>query len=194
MTDRSTTQHPTAPPDIDAYLARFGWHPEPELVGYRDEGASREALERLGDATWRAALDFLYGPAADRAMGDPSPYDEVRRRYFGRSARARAGADRTRSRPPRSSRSSGRASRAGQMNAQHPRQFGYFTPPPLPMSIMGELLAQIDQPGRRRLARRAGRRVRRGGGRALAVRPRRVRGRLVRAADARAGSWPTSWA
>ena len=43
------------------------------------------------------------------------------------------------------------------MNRQHPRQFGYFTPPPLPMSIMGELLAQVDQPGRRRLARRAGR-------------------------------------
>jgi L-2,4-diaminobutyrate decarboxylase len=35
----------------------------------------------------------------------------------------------------------------GLMNAQHPRQFGYFTPPPLPMSIMGELLAQVANQG-----------------------------------------------
>jgi glutamate/tyrosine decarboxylase-like PLP-dependent enzyme len=33
------------------------------------------------------------------------------------------------------------------MNAQHPRQFGYFTPPPLPISIMGELLAQMVNQG-----------------------------------------------
>ena len=33
------------------------------------------------------------------------------------------------------------------MNSQHPRQFGYFTPPPLPMSIMGELLAQVTNQG-----------------------------------------------
>jgi glutamate/tyrosine decarboxylase-like PLP-dependent enzyme len=35
----------------------------------------------------------------------------------------------------------------GLMNSQHPRQFGYFTPPPLPMSIMGELLAQVANQG-----------------------------------------------
>jgi L-2,4-diaminobutyrate decarboxylase len=35
----------------------------------------------------------------------------------------------------------------GLMNSQHPRQFGYFTPPPLPMSIMGELLAQVTNQG-----------------------------------------------
>jgi glutamate/tyrosine decarboxylase-like PLP-dependent enzyme len=33
------------------------------------------------------------------------------------------------------------------MNAQHPRQFGYFTPPPLPISMMGELLAQMANQG-----------------------------------------------
>ena len=33
------------------------------------------------------------------------------------------------------------------MNAQHPRQFGYFTPPPLPVSMMGELLAQMTNQG-----------------------------------------------
>ncbi len=146
MTDRSTAQHPTAPPDIDAYLERFGWHPEPELVGYRDESASRAALERLGDATWRAALDFLYGPAAERAMGDPASYDEVRRSFFG-ERRAPGPA-------PSSPIPAGEILQqfrtrlaGGQMNAQHPRQFGYFTPPPLPISMMGELLAQMTNQG-----------------------------------------------
>ena len=69
MADRPTLQHPTAPPDLDAYLARFAWHPEPELIGYRDEGASRAAMGELGDLTWKAALDFLYGQAMTRAMG-----------------------------------------------------------------------------------------------------------------------------
>ena len=35
----------------------------------------------------------------------------------------------------------------GMLAAQHPRQFGYFTPPPLAMSMMGELLAQIVNQG-----------------------------------------------
>jgi glutamate/tyrosine decarboxylase-like PLP-dependent enzyme len=147
MTDQSTTQHPTAPPDIDAYLARFDWHPEPELIAYRDEGASREALEQLGETTWKAALDFLYGTAMVRAMGAPSPYDAARRRYYGPDAMGPGPAP---SRPTPaadviaefSDRLSG-----GLMNAQHPRQFGYFTPPPLPMSIMGELLAQVANQG-----------------------------------------------
>ena len=86
MADRSTTQHPTAPPDIDAYLARFDWHPEPELIAYRDEGASRDALARLGETTWAAALEFLYGKAMVRAMGDPSAYEASRRRYYGPDA------------------------------------------------------------------------------------------------------------
>ena len=34
-----------------------------------------------------------------------------------------------------------------QMNSQHPRQFGYFTPPPLPMSVMGEILTQVTNQG-----------------------------------------------
>ena len=33
------------------------------------------------------------------------------------------------------------------MASQHPRQFGYFTPPPLAMSMMGELLAQMANQG-----------------------------------------------
>ena len=139
-------EHPTAPADVDAYLARFDWHPEPELIGYRDEGASRVALEQLGDATWRAALEFLYGTAVRRAMGDPAPYADLRDSYFGRGqGPSAAPANPT----PFAdvlgefvSRISG-----GLMNAQHPRQFGYFTPPPLPISIMGELLAQMANQG-----------------------------------------------
>jgi glutamate/tyrosine decarboxylase-like PLP-dependent enzyme len=143
---RRSSEHPTAPADVDAYLARFAWHPEPELVGYRDEGASRLALEELGDATWRAALEFLYGTTQQRAMGDPAPYADLRDAYFGAGRGPSAAPvnptpyaailDEFRSRIS-----------GGLMNAQHPRQFGYFTPPPLPISIMGELLAQMANQG-----------------------------------------------
>ena len=160
MTDSTTPADPTDPtvaPDIDAYLARFDWHPEPELIGYRDEGASRGSMERLGRRTWDAALDFLYGTAVTRAMGDPSPYAEARRRYFA-SDPAGAGSgdgppDGPRPAPTTPSpaadvvREFADRIAGGLMNAQHPRQFGYFTPPPLPMSIMGELLAQVANQG-----------------------------------------------
>jgi hypothetical protein len=46
--------------------------PEPELLSIRDATASREALERAGEDIWRAALDYLYGHALERAMGTPS--------------------------------------------------------------------------------------------------------------------------
>ncbi len=138
---------PTAPPDIDAYLAGFDWHPEPELIGYRDAGASRAAMERLGADTWTAALDYLYGIAVERAMGDPSPYDEARRRYYAPSAGGPAPAPRDPV-PAADVIAEFQARVAGGlMNSQHPRQFGYFTPPPLPMSIMGELLAQVANQG-----------------------------------------------
>ncbi len=148
MPDRpAPTQHPTAPPDLDAYLARFAWHPEPELVAYRDEGASREALAALGARTWSVALDFLYGRAMERAMGDPSPYGEARRRFYAPSDGSPSPAP-TGPTPADDVLAEFEARLAGgMMNSQHPRQFGYFTPPPLPMSIMGELLAQMTNQG-----------------------------------------------
>jgi glutamate/tyrosine decarboxylase-like PLP-dependent enzyme len=151
MADRTTLQSPTAPIDIDAYLERFDWHPEPELIGYRDEAASRAALASLGQRTWHEALEFLYGIATQRAMGDPSTYAEARRRYYASDpAGPRDGPGPAPSAPMRAAdvveEFSARLSR-GLMNAQHPRQFGYFTPPPLPMSIMGELLAQMTNQG-----------------------------------------------
>ncbi len=153
MSDRPPTGPPASPtPAIDAYLARFGWHPEPELVGYLDEAASRAAMTELGAATWAAALDYLYGTAVVRAMGDPSPYLEARRRYYASDPTngSATGPGRAPSDPSLASEVIAEFSArvaGGLMNSQHPRQFGYFTPPPLPMSIMGELLTQVANQG-----------------------------------------------
>jgi glutamate/tyrosine decarboxylase-like PLP-dependent enzyme len=138
-------EHPTAPPDIDAYLARFAWHPEPELIGYRDEEASRGPMATLAADTWTTALDFLYGHAADRAMGDTRPHDLLRRAYHGGGGPGPAPADPMTARAVLDEFEQRIA--GGLMNSQHPRQFGYFTPPPLPMSMMGELLAQMTNQG-----------------------------------------------
>jgi aromatic-L-amino-acid/L-tryptophan decarboxylase len=124
---------------------RFPWHPEPDLLDY-GRVAARPALERLGADAWATALDFLYEHAAGRAMGDPAPYASLRAAFFGSSGRP----------APAPSAPSPVAAildefrdrlSGGQMNAQHPRQFGYFTPPPLPVSMMGELLAQMTNQG-----------------------------------------------
>jgi glutamate/tyrosine decarboxylase-like PLP-dependent enzyme len=133
-------------PNLEAYLARFGWHPEPELIGYRDASASRAALERLGAATWETALEYLYEHALDRAMGAPSGYEPARASFYGdTSGPGRAPLNPS---PSTAVLDEFRARLAGgQMSAQHPRQFGYFTPPPLPMSMMGELLAQMTNQG-----------------------------------------------
>jgi len=142
VTDRPAAREPIAA----GYLDRFAWHPEPELLGIRYEALSREALERLGHATWDAALDYLYDEAFRRAVGEPTGYRELRQVFFGRSGGPAAAprdptkaADlldefRTRLAPH-------------QLNAYHPRAFSYFTPPPLVMSVLGELLAQVTQQG-----------------------------------------------
>ena len=147
----TTTQDPTAAVDIDGYLARFDWHPEPELIGFRDAATSREALATLGTQTWQAALTYLYGIAAERAMGDASAYADARRRYYRSDPSGpRDGPGPAPSEPTRAvdviDEYVARLSR-GLMNSQHPRHFGYFTPPPLPMSIMGELLTQVANQG-----------------------------------------------
>ncbi|MGZ8482190.1 MAG: pyridoxal phosphate-dependent decarboxylase family protein [Candidatus Limnocylindria bacterium] len=138
----------TTPPDSDPtdYLERFAWHPEPELLGIRHEALSRDALERVGRATWDAALDYLYDEAFRRAVGEPTGYRELRREFFGPSG-GPAPAPRD---PTKSSEllEEFRVRLAPhQLNAYHPRAFSYFTPPPLVMSVLGELLAQVTQQG-----------------------------------------------
>jgi glutamate/tyrosine decarboxylase-like PLP-dependent enzyme len=125
---------------------RFAWHPEPELIGYIDAATSRTALERLARDTWATALDFLYDHAAQRAMGDPSPYGTIRASFFGERGGPAPAPDAPSPIADVLAEFRGRLA-GGQMNAQHPRQFGYFTPPPLPVSMMGELLAQVTNQG-----------------------------------------------
>ena len=131
----------------DAFLDRFAWHPEPELIGYRDEATSRQAMEDLGRQAWGEGLDYVYGIAAQRAMGDPSPYEEVRRRFYGRSGGTPTPLPEEPMRAAELLAEWSDRLATGLMNSQHPRQFGYFTPPPLPMSIAGELLAQVTNQG-----------------------------------------------
>jgi aromatic-L-amino-acid/L-tryptophan decarboxylase len=115
-------------------------HPEPELIEFLDPERSRAALERLGERTWTEALDWLYGPASQRPTA-PDLYPDMRRAFF------------------RETGSPGPAPAAGSTSdevltefrerlapfayaAQHPGSYSYFTPPPLPMAITGETLAQ----------------------------------------------------
>jgi glutamate/tyrosine decarboxylase-like PLP-dependent enzyme len=117
----------------------FAWHPEPDLLDLRAEGA-RSALDELGAETWGLALDYLFDEALVRPVG-PDSYPELRSRFFGPSGRpgpVPAG--------PSTAADVLEEVRARlvpyMFNAQHPGAFSYFTPPPLPMSIAGEVLAQ----------------------------------------------------
>ena len=124
---------------------RFDWHPEPELLGFADPSA-RPALERLGADAWATALDYIYDHAFVRAMGKFDGYVGLRQTFFGEAGEPgpaptdpTASADlldefRTRVAPY-------------QLNAYHPRTLSYFTPAPLLMSVIGELLAQVTQQG-----------------------------------------------
>ena len=115
-------------------------HPEPELIEFLDPERSRAALERLGERTWTEALDWLYGPATKRPTA-PDLYPDMRRAYFGEAG------------SPGPAPASGRTSddvlkefrerlAPFAYAAQHPGSYSYFTPPPLPVSIAGETLAQ----------------------------------------------------
>jgi glutamate/tyrosine decarboxylase-like PLP-dependent enzyme len=118
----------------------FAWHPEPELIGFRDPDRSRGALEALGAATWGASLDYLYGEAMRRPVA-PDTYPEMRRRYFGPSSEPGPA--------PRDPVASDAVLREVReriapyvFNSQHPGAFSYFTAPPLPLSIAGEVVGQ----------------------------------------------------
>ena len=124
----------------------FSWHPEPELIGIADEATSREALERLGADTWGTALDYVYEHGLKRAMGEPTRYSDLRQEFFGPS-----GAPGPAPTEPTTSEALLDEFRARlaphQLNAWHPRAYGYFTPAPLWSSIAGELLSQVIHQG-----------------------------------------------
>ena len=127
-------------------LGPFRWHPEPELIGIRDAATSRAALERAGQATWAASLDWLYDEAMVRAMGTPTGFEELRRRYFGAAGGPGPA-------PAGPTRLQGVLDEFGTriaphtLNSYHPRALSYFTPPPLLASIVGEVLAQWTNQG-----------------------------------------------
>jgi glutamate/tyrosine decarboxylase-like PLP-dependent enzyme len=143
MTAMDSRPDPFDEPDP---LAPFRWHPEPELIGLRDAATSRAALERAGEATWRASLDWLYDEAMVRAFGLPTGYADLRERYFGAAGgpgpapaepvTLQAVLDEFTARiAPHT------------LNSYHPRALSYFTPPPLVASIAGEVLAQWTNQG-----------------------------------------------
>jgi aromatic-L-amino-acid decarboxylase len=119
---------------------RSEWHPESELIDVRDPERSRAALEHLGERTWAEALDWLYGPAADRATA-PDLYPDMRRAFFGDSGSPGPAPGRGRSSDEVLTEFRERLAPFAYA-AQHPGSYSYFTPPPLPMSIAGETLAQ----------------------------------------------------
>jgi glutamate/tyrosine decarboxylase-like PLP-dependent enzyme len=124
---------------------RFDWSPEPELLDFTDPERSRRSLEALGEATLKEALDWLYDEAMRRPIGGHT-YPEARTSFFGPTGRP-THAPMTPS-PWRDVLAEFRERVApATYNAQHPGSFSYFTPPPLPMSIAGETLAQWMQQG-----------------------------------------------
>jgi aromatic-L-amino-acid/L-tryptophan decarboxylase len=142
---RGPTYHPDMPPDDQSPADRFGWHPEPELLGFSDPTA-RPALERLGAEAWATALDYLYDHAFVRAMGQPTGYAELREAFFGADAGPASAPDQPTTSAAILEEFRARLA-AHQLSAYHPRSLSYFTPPPLLMSVVGELLAQVTQQG-----------------------------------------------
>ena len=118
----------------------FADHPEPELVDLRDETVSRPALERLGKAVWDEALRYLYEDAMERPLRT-MPYPEMRRTFFGPSGEP-APAPETAAKAEEVLGEFRERVAPYVFNTQHPGSYSYFTPPPLAMSIAGEVLGQ----------------------------------------------------
>jgi aromatic-L-amino-acid decarboxylase len=135
----------TARPPADD-PGRFGWHPEPGLLGIDDTDLSRPAMERLGRETWATALEYLYDEALGRAMGEPAGWADLRRAFFGPGNQP---APAPRAPTPSSELLADFRRRLAphQLNAWHPRTLSYFTPTPLALSIAGEVLAQVSHQG-----------------------------------------------
>ena len=124
---------------------RFDWHPEPELIDVRDPDRARSALEQLAQRTWAEALDWLYDEAMRRPTA-PDLYPAMRADYygpFGEPGPAPAhGVTSTEVLAEFRERLAPHL-----YAAQHPGSFSYFTPPPLPMAVVGETLAAWTNQG-----------------------------------------------
>ncbi len=124
--------------------SRFDWHPEPGLFDLPAQGA-RQALEQLGREAWKLALDYIYEEGLVRPVG-PDSYTELRRRFFGPALRPEPAPTTPRTAAAVLDEVRARVAPYG-YNAYHPGSFSYFTPPPLPMSVVGELLSQVFHQG-----------------------------------------------
>jgi glutamate/tyrosine decarboxylase-like PLP-dependent enzyme len=118
--------------------SRFDWHPEADLVDYHDP-SSRAALEQLGETTWSASMDYLFDQAMVRPVG-PLNYPELRQAFFGASGEPRPAPAQPMTSTALFDELRERVLPFG-YNAHHPRSFSYFTTPPLPMSVAGDVLA-----------------------------------------------------
>lgn len=153
MSNQSGAQHvhgspvagpPEAPVPRGPVLPRlddFAWHPEPELVDIVDPAVSRPALEQLGVEAWRTALDYLYGEAMRRAVA-PESYEETRAAWYAPTAGELPAAPREPAKAAAVLAEFTERLAPYQLSAYHPAVLSYFTPPPLVISIVGELLAQ----------------------------------------------------
>ncbi len=153
MPDRPPPTESVARPSAES---RFGWHPEPGLIGVDDAATSRPALEALGSAAWHTALDYLFDEALRRSAGTPTGYPELRAAFYGPDPDGDFGRGRGLGPAPAPDGPTASADILAefsrrlaphQLNSWHPRTLSYFTPPPLPMSIVGELLAQFTNQG-----------------------------------------------
>jgi aromatic-L-amino-acid decarboxylase len=127
--------------DLERFKERFSWHPEPELIGVRDAALNRDALAEAGERVWATALDYVFDHGVRRSTGEPIGYAELRTAHFGPDGRP--GPAPAQPAPLADVLDEFRSRLAPHMlNAWHPRQFSYFTPPPLVAAIAGETLAQ----------------------------------------------------
>ena len=115
--------------------------PDPELLDL----SSRAALEDFGADVWSEALDWLEDRARTRPI-QTEAYPDSRARFFGPTGSPAPAPAQGR---PAAEVLAGFRERVAPLtfNAQHPGAFSYFTPPPLAMSIGGEVLAQWLQQG-----------------------------------------------
>jgi L-2,4-diaminobutyrate decarboxylase len=119
------------------------WHPEQALIDHRDPARTRGAIRQLGDDAWRLGLGWLYGEALERPTS-PETYPELRTKMFGPTGEPAS--------PPETpapyddifDELRGRVL-PHLFSAHHPRSFGYFTPPPLPIAVVGETLSALWQ-------------------------------------------------